>query len=49
MDDLLNVISNLGFPMAITVYLLVRFEKKIDQLNGTIYDLNNLIKQYINK
>ena len=49
MDDLLNVIGNLGFPIAVTVYLLVRFEKKIDQLNETIYDLNCLIKEYIHK
>lgn len=49
MDDILNLIGNLGFPIAITVYLLVRFEKKIDQLNDTIYNLNLLIKEYINQ
>ncbi len=30
MEDLLQIISNIGFPMAIAVYLLVRLEGKLD-------------------
>jgi len=26
MDDLLNIISTVGFPIAITIYLLIRFD-----------------------
>lgn len=32
----MNLIGNSGFPIAITVYLLVRFEKKMDHLEANI-------------
>jgi len=32
----MNLIGNSGFPIAITIYLLVRFEKKIDHLEANI-------------
>ncbi|HCL4446030.1 TPA: YvrJ family protein [Clostridium botulinum] len=31
-DGLVELISNVGFPVAISVYLLVRVEKKLDDL-----------------
>ncbi|APU60968.1 YvrJ family protein [Clostridium botulinum] len=31
-DNLVELISNVGFPAAVNVYLLVRVEKKLDDL-----------------
>lgn len=44
MDDLVNVISNVGFPIAISAYLLLRLEGKIDTLAGNIGDLARVIE-----
>lgn len=45
MEELIVLIGNLGFPIAVSAYLLVRFEKKIDILNESIEDLNILIEK----
>lgn len=42
----LNVIGNFGFPIVITLYLLFRFEKKIENLEGAIQSLNEYIKNW---
>ncbi|GAA0748716.1 YvrJ family protein [Clostridium oceanicum] len=31
-NDLIKFISNVGFPVAVSFYLLVRIEKKLDDL-----------------
>lgn len=31
-DNIVELISNVGFPVAISVYLLVKIEKKLDDL-----------------
>ncbi|KYD18772.1 YvrJ family protein [Geobacillus thermodenitrificans] len=36
-----NLLGNLGFPIVITGYLLLRFEKKIEILTEAISDLKN--------
>ncbi|APQ77613.1 YvrJ family protein [Clostridium botulinum] len=41
-DGLVELISNVGFPVAVSVYLLVRVEKKLDNL---IKDFNNYTKE----
>ena len=38
-DQLINLISNNGFPIVISIYLLVRFEKKIEGLEQSIQAL----------
>ncbi|MBU8757018.1 YvrJ family protein [Priestia megaterium] len=35
-DQWLNLIGNFGFPIVVTFYLLLRFEKKIDHLTEAI-------------
>lgn len=35
MTEFVNIISNFGFPVAISCYLLFRFEKKLDNLENT--------------
>nr|WP_080709098.1 YvrJ family protein [Lysinibacillus sphaericus] len=32
----INLIGNSGFPIAITIYLFVRFEKKMENLEAVI-------------
>jgi hypothetical protein len=32
----LNLVGNLGFPIVIAFYLLIRFERKIDRLTEAI-------------
>ncbi|GEA17275.1 YvrJ family protein [Moorella sp. E306M] len=39
MENLWVQIGNYGFPMVIAFYLLVRVEKKLDDLTAAIHDL----------
>jgi len=41
-----TVLGNFGFPIAITVYLFYRFERKIENLEAVILELNDEIKDY---
>lgn len=43
MEDLLAQISNLGFPIVVSVYLLIRIEKKLTDLSNTINELTRAI------
>ncbi|WP_434799521.1 YvrJ family protein [Terrisporobacter vanillatitrophus] len=45
MDNIQSMIANLGFPIAISLYLLVRIEGKLQALTDSINELsNNIIK-----
>lgn len=44
-SDIATFIANLGFPIAITLYLLIRFEKKISDLSDAINGLKNEIQK----
>lgn len=39
MEELLKAISNYGFPIVISIYLLMRMELKMEQLAQSIRDL----------
>ena len=39
-DDLLNLIANAGFPIAVCSYLLFRLEKQLNALSSSINKLN---------
>ena len=43
MDGIINFIGNLGFPIAISLYLLMRIEGKLEILTNSIYALTNVI------
>ena len=43
--DPVAVIGNLGFPIAVTVYLLIRFEKKIETLELAINKLTQVLSK----
>jgi hypothetical protein len=42
-NDLVNLISNTGFPVVISGYLLIRLEKQIVGLIASINKLNTII------
>lgn len=43
MADIQAIIANLGFPIAISLYLLVRIEGKLQSLTDSINELSNNI------
>lgn len=43
MEELLKAIANWGFPIVVSVYLLVRIEGKIESLEEAIKDLSMTI------
>jgi len=43
MDDLLNLIANVGFPIAVAAYLLIRIENKLSDLTRAISELRECI------
>ena len=42
--DWVNMIGQVGFPILVTLYLLHRMEKKLDQLSQSIQDLAMSLK-----
>lgn len=42
-SELINLIANVGFPVAISAYLLIRLEKQIMTLTFSINKLNTII------
>ena len=40
MDELVSMFANVGFPVAIAIYLLVRLESKLEKLSDTINNLS---------
>lgn len=43
--DIIDVISAVGFPIFITIYLLSRWEKRIDKLTETLQEVIILLKK----
>lgn len=42
-NELINLIVNNGFPVAVSAYLLIRLEKQIVSLSSSINKLNTII------
>ena len=42
-SELIELITNIGFPMAISTYLLIRLEKQLNSLSSSINKLNTII------
>lgn len=42
-NELMSLIGNAGFPIAVSAYLLIRLEKQIDSLSNSINKLNTII------
>ncbi|WP_312518637.1 YvrJ family protein [Anaerospora sp.] len=43
MEQLLTYVANYGFPMVITLFLLLRMETKLEQLTNSISELAKVI------
>jgi len=48
-DALVKLVSTVGFPIGVSIYLLVRYEKKIEDLNKSISYLTTIISTVIGK
>lgn len=44
MEMLNEFISTVGFPIAVTAFLLVRIERKLDEMNKTLLQVIETIK-----
>ncbi|UOY92288.1 YvrJ family protein [Ectobacillus sp. JY-23] len=42
--DWIDIITNVGFPIMLTLYLLIRFEKKIEGLSDMVERLKDIIR-----
>ena len=42
-NELMNLIVNNGFPVAVSAYLLIRLEKQLGSLSSSINKLNTII------
>lgn len=45
MEEWGNFISNIGFPVFITIYLLVRLEKTIHKMMDSLEELKELLRE----
>ena len=45
--DLTTLIAQVGFPMAVAVYMLGRTDRRLDALTKSINDLNNIMRDNI--
>ncbi|WP_139905483.1 YvrJ family protein [Clostridium thermarum] len=43
MEDFLKAVANLGFPIAVATYLLIRIEGKLDNLSSSINQLATIL------
>jgi hypothetical protein len=43
MDELLKQIGNFGFPIVVSIYLLIRVENKLEKLTESINELSRVI------
>lgn len=43
MEDFLKAIANVGFPIAVAAYLLIRIESKMDSLSASINQLGAVL------
>jgi hypothetical protein len=45
MEELVSIIGNWGFPIAVSIYLLVRIEGKLENLTESIRGLSEAIRK----
>ena len=43
MNELIDLIANIGFPITVSIYLLVRVENKLENLTNSINNLSQTI------
>ena len=47
MDELTPLVANLGFPIVVSLYLLIRVERKIEELTTCIKEANDNITKML--
>jgi hypothetical protein len=47
LEELIPMVGNLGFPIAVSIYLLVRIEGKLENLTMSIRELSEAIARMI--
>jgi hypothetical protein len=47
MSEIFTALGNFGFPIVVSIYLLVRFEKKLDDLTKVITENNTTTKELV--
>lgn len=43
MEDFLKAVANVGFPIVVAAYLLIRIESKMDSLAASINQLSTIL------
>lgn len=43
--EIINLITNVGFPIVVAIYLLIRMENKIEKLTSIIEKLANKLNK----
>ncbi|QXM05160.1 YvrJ family protein [Crassaminicella indica] len=43
MEEIYTHVANLGFPIAVSIYLLIRIEGKLEKLSASINELTKAI------
>lgn len=49
LPDWVPLVGNFGFPIAITIYLFIRFEGKIGELEKVINNLSKVIENLVER
>lgn len=44
MEELTSLVGNVGFPIAVSIYLLVRVEGKLSELTMSITELSRVLE-----
>ncbi|RKD32322.1 YvrJ family protein [Thermohalobacter berrensis] len=47
MEDIYAQVANLGFPIAVSIYLLVRIEGKLNKLTESINELSRVLSKVV--
>ena len=47
MSEIFTALGNFGFPIVVSIYLLVRFEKNLDDLTKVISENNGTTKELV--
>lgn len=42
--DITSLVAQVGFPMAVAIFMLSRTDKRLDALTQSINELNNLLR-----
>jgi hypothetical protein len=47
MEEVFAQVANVGFPIAVSIYLLVRLETKMEELTYSIHELTRAIESHL--